>query len=226
MIRSFLALALAAQATVSHPEQSGHVVDPAGTRLAAVRVQSLPFEDGRTDASGTFRLTRARDLVRFSKPGFRPRTMTLTAASGQIVLVPAGQPPWTPPACTPTAGTRFGGIMQFTTPSGGRLRNSSDVDYQTTSLPHGRSWLEFGTGPHWTNGLPVASVFNAMTQVVERDVITPWGTEGAEYRVTRPDGTHWRTIRFFLESIQYDEARSADAAYFDRIMDSLCFARP
>ena len=210
-------------ASAPQREQLGFVVDPAGTRLADVRVHTSLEEDFQTDATGSFRLKRPGELVRFSKPGFRPRTVTVAAASGQIVLVPAEQAPWTPPACSSTTAKRFGGIIQFTAPNGVRLRHVSDIDYRTTSLRHGRSWLQFGTGPHWIYGLPSAREFTAMTHVVERDVIIPRGIAGAEYRGTRPDGSRWRTIVFFLESIKY-EAPASDAAFFDRILDSLCYS--
>jgi hypothetical protein len=64
-----------------------------------------------------------------------------------------------------------------------------------------------------------------MVSVEERDIDTPWGDPAAEYRGLRQDGTHWRDIGIFSETITYDEADALAAQYFDTIMDSLCFKR-
>ena len=116
--------------------------------------------------------------------------------------------------------------MQFTAPSGVQLRPGADDDYRTVSLRRGRSWLTFGTGPFWTWGLPATQTFKEMAHVAERDVILSSEVEAAEYRGTLPNGNRWRTITKFFESIEYYNAPPADAAYFDRIIDTLCYEPP
>ena len=230
-----IGLVLSGQTAARNAEQTGHVVDASGTRLAGVRVQSLGDKDQRTDASGSFRLTSPKgvvgfsqpdSLVRFSKPGFSPRTLPRAAVVGEIVLSPARQPSWTPPTCSGPAANRFGELMQFTAPTGVQLRRGADIDYRTVSVRRGRSWLTFGTGQFWTMGLPITGRLSEMLQVAERDVILSSEFEGAEYRGTLRNGNKWRTITKFFESIEYYNATAADAAYFDRIIDTLCFEPP
>ena len=216
-------LTLSAQTVARPAEQTGHVVDPSGTRIAGVRIRSSPPDDDQqTDAAGSFRLVRPGDLVRFWKQGFTPRTLPRTAVSGEVVLSPARQAPWMPPTCDATAAKRFGERMQFIPPSGAQLRSGADIDYRTVSLRRGRSWLTFGTGQLWTWGLPVTQTFKEMAHVDERDVIFSPEVEAAEYRGTLRNGNRWRTITMFFESIEYYNATPSDAAYFDRIIDTLC----
>jgi hypothetical protein len=61
--------------------------------------------------------------------------------------------------------------------------------------------------------------------VEERDIQTPRQDSAVEYRGTRRDGTRWRTIVIFGESIEYDSADAVAAGYFDAVIDSLCFVR-
>jgi hypothetical protein len=79
---------------------------------------------------------------------------------------------------------------------------------------------------HWTYGLPGVQVFSAMVRIQERDVHTPWGVPGAEYRGVRANGKFWRAVYLFGQSISYDEAAASAARYFDGIIDSLCFKWP
>ena len=222
-----LILAVVAQATTLPRAQSGSVVDPSGNRLAGVRVFSNPFqEEQHTDPSGSFRLTAPGELVRFSKQGFRPRTVPRSAATGEIVLIPDERALWTPAFCPEDNTPRFGGLMLFGVPRGARLSKATGEHDEVTVLRHGAASLVSGIGPHWTYGLPVPTVLAEMTAIRERSVVTPQGLEGAEYRGTRRNGRRWRSILFFGESVGYDRASAAEAAYFDRILDGLCVRPP
>lgn len=205
---------------------TGRVTDAAGNPLPQVRVMSLPWEDAKTDDNGRFTLERPALLIRFSKPGYRSITKPATAGGLTIVLQPGSDAIWAPPTCSLTRARRFGETMLFTAPAGVRLHHATDVDYRTVSVLFRSSALEFGTGPHWTYGLPVAPVLAAMVVTHERDVRTPWGDPGAEYRGVRANGKHWRTVVLFGQSISYDDADAIAARYFDGIIDSLCFKWP
>jgi len=109
--------------------------------------------------------------------------------------------------------------MLFAPPRGARLHKEADVDYSTVSIRYAGATLVFGTGIYWTYGLPLQE----MITVEERDVQTPRGLLAAEYRGRRADGTRWREVILFGESIKYDRANAKAAAYFDQIIDSLCF---
>lgn len=202
---------------------AGTVTDAVGNPLAEVRVMSLPWEETRTDHNGRFALEKPAQLIRFSKPGYGPVTTPTRAARLDIVLQATNESSWAPPACSPRIAHRFGETMLFTAPLGLRLHATSDVDYRTVAVLSRGSALKFGTGPHSTYGLPLAQVLEAMVLVQERDVRTPWGDLGAEYRGVRANGKHWRAVYVFGESISYDQADAIAAKSFDGIIDSLCF---
>jgi hypothetical protein len=86
--------------------------------------------------------------------------------------------------------------------------------------------MEHGAGPHWSNGLPSAGVFKQLTMIEERDIKPPLDIPLSDYRGRRRDGSHFRFIGMFTETITYDEASATAAAYFDRILDTLCWASP
>ena len=205
---------------------AGRVTDAAGIPLPQVRVMSLPWEDARTADDGRFSLEKPARLIRFSKAGYRPVTKPTPTGKLEIVLQATSDSVWSPPACSPNSVRRFGEIMMFTAPPGARLHTTSDVDYRSVAVLSRGSALEFGTGPHGTYGLPVVRILEAMMLVQERDVQTPWGDPGAEYRGIRANGKHWRAVYLFGESISYDDADAIAAKYFDGIIDSLCFKWP
>jgi len=187
---------------------------------------SLPWEDTLTDRDGRFALQKPAQLIRFSKTGYRPVTKRTRVDGLDVVLQTSNDSTWAPPACSPQRPRRFGQIMMFTAPTGVRVQTTTDVDYRTAVVQFRGSALEFGTGPHWTFGLPLVQLLDAMVLVDERDVRTPWDDPGAEYRGVSADGKHWRGVYLFGESISYDGADAIAAKYFDSIIDSLCFQWP
>ena len=201
---------------------TGRVSDPSGRPLADVRVISLHGEEVRTDDLGQFKLSRPAELIRFSKEDHQPITIVTEARRASIVLEPATDPFWKPPVCPQSDPSRFGDAMLFATPLGARLHNDADVDYRTVSIRYAGATLLFGTGIYWTYGLPSPRTLREMITVEERDVPTPWGLAD-EYRGRRSDGTRWREVIMFGESIEYDRANTKAAAYFDQVIDSLCF---
>ena len=98
-------------------------------------------------------------LIRFSKRGYRPRTKVHDRTRIDVVLEP-GSDEWMPPICDSSSRRRFGGFLKFTAPPGARLHKTRDVDYETVAILYRGAGLEFGSGPHWSNGLPVAEVFS------------------------------------------------------------------
>jgi len=103
------------------------------------------------------------------------------------------------------------------------VRGSGDHD-QTVRVWYQGSLLEMGAGFHWTyTGLPREEEVAALVALEERDVITPWDIPFAEYRGRRADGTRWRFLGYFGQTIRYETKSGAAAAYFDRIIDSLCW---
>ena len=201
---------------------AGRVSDPSGRPLGDVRVVSWSAEEVRTDDLGQFKLSRPMELIRFSKEGHQPLTIVTEARMASVVLKPATGASWKPPVCPQSGPSRFGDGMLFATPRGARPHKEADVDYSTVSIRYAGATLVFGTGIYWTYGLPPPTTLRDMITVEERDVPTPWGL-AAEYRGRRTDGTRWREVIMFGESIEYDRANAKAAAYFDQVIDSLCF---
>jgi hypothetical protein len=202
---------------------TGRVVTREGLPLLQVRVVSSTDETV-TDEKGGFTLPRPSQLVRLSKIGYRPLTRRSADLRGDIVMEAHEATPWSPGICRGSQ-KRFGDVMRFALPSAARLETVSDVDYSATSVRHGRAVLTFGSGLHWNDGLPSPRVLAEMVTVEERDIQTPRQDSAVEYRGTRRDGTRWRTIVIFGESIEYDSADAVAAGYFDAVIDSLCFVR-
>jgi len=113
--------------------------------------------------------------------------------------------------------------MRLALPKGAKVRRGQDIDYHTAAVRYGGAWLSTGVGPHWSAGLPQESEMLGLAALVERDVVTPWGDVAAEYRGVRTSGVRWRFLGMFGATIEYETADTSAAAYFDRIIDSLCW---
>jgi hypothetical protein len=211
-------------------EIRGIVTSATGAPLEGALVSSLPWDHTKTDAEGRFLLQRPRTLARFSAPGYRPVTKTVADLPTTIALEALGEPAWTPPLCGRPVQKNDLDIdtaMRFALPKGAKVRRGHDIDYVCASVHHRGGLLSWGAGPHWSAGLPVESEFRSVVAPAERDVKTPWDdVTAAEYRGTRADGTRWRFIGLFGQTIEYEAKTAAAAEYFDRILDSLCWTHP
>ena len=164
----------------------------------------------------------------------------------EVVLQKDDQALWRPPACTSLdrSATMQGDRMAFLLPTGTRVRSGRDSDYQTRVVCTGRDCMQLGWGAMWRFGLP-PSLPSGLRSLAERDVSCglplslPSGLKslaqqdvsyrpeirlnGVEYRGIRSDGTFWRWVGVFGETIKYDHASRNSAKFFDRIIDSLCW---
>ena len=114
--------------------------------------------------------------------------------------------------------------MQFTVPKHLRVRRGQDIDYRTEGIALRGAWTEFGAGPHWSVRLSPGTDAR-MAHVEEREVKVPGDSVAlALYLGVRTDGSRWRTLVMFGESITYDRADTIAAAQFDEIIASLCLA--
>jgi hypothetical protein len=117
--------------------------------------------------------------------------------------------------------------MAFMAPKGVNVRRGRDSDYSTQNIEYKKHWLRFGMGMNWSLGLPSLLYFANVAQMSERDVISNGGEViGAEYRGMRSNGEYFRAVYKIAETIQYDYASREAAAYFDRIIDSMCMPTP
>lgn len=220
--------AAAAPSGPARRQLAGQVTDHSGAALADVRVIDGMLKEVATGSDGRYALADYSGQVRFLKSGYRPVTKGMERSGIlDVVLEPASEAPWSPPVCAAKArGTRrIGQWMQFTVPTHLRVRRGQDIDYRTESIAVGGAWMAFGAGPLWSYGFPPSRTLAEMVRVEEREVKTPRdGVEIADYRGVRPDGSRWRTLVMFGESITYERADLIAAVQFDAIIASLCFA--
>src|SRR5262249_49133869 len=122
--------------------------------------------------------------------------------------------------------TDFGGniFMTFVLPKGTNIRRGNDVDYSTAHVQFKKNWMRYGSGPTWSFGLPpiLSSYLENVAELSERDVIFNSDVVGVEYRGKRTDGTYFRFIGKFVETIEYDDVTREAAAFFDGILDTMC----
>lgn len=204
-------------------------MDEAGTALSGVRAVSMPEDETFTDTGGHFVLERTAGVVRFSRDGYTPLTVLTGRLGDRVVLKKAPQPPWSPKSC-PTAGGRrllqAGGTMAFVVPKGTTVHRREVIDQVVATVAHRGREMRLGDGVEWSWGLPSARDLERAKDVVERDVKGPRaGVQVAEYRGKLPSGARWRLIATVGESASY-KAPPETAAYFDTIMDALCWAQP
>jgi hypothetical protein len=181
-----------------------------------------------TDARGFFALSQPAELVRFSARGFRPLTKLRTELAAGIVMQPTDDPVRVLGRCQGDLAKdrRHPGVLRFRLPPGSRAQTSNDRDYQLFHVRYGVDWMEHGGGPHWSSGLPVPSTWKEWTMIQEKDIKPPEDVPMSDYSGRRADGSHFRFIGLFSETISYDKVSTAAAAYFDRILDTLCWASP
>lgn len=209
----------------------GRVVDAQGRPLAQVQVLSLPWGYAVTGADGTFRVERPYDLVRFSADGYAPRTLRRTAVPAEVIMRPSYEPARVLPRCATDVKNdpRQLGDLRYPLPED--ARQVRDDHYAMVNVQYRGDWLEHGHGPYWSTGLPSASVWDALTIVVERDVRVDWDSSSpatqpdiAEYQGRFANGSLFRFVGTYGETVSYEDASPEAAAHFDRLIDQLCWA--
>jgi hypothetical protein len=214
----------------------GRVISESGEPLSSVNVLDMPNQEAFTGADGRFILQSVprgalkiidnERSVRFTLTGFRPVTKVLKLNSdSEVVLKKDGRPSWTPGQCTSTAGMLRGDVMAFAVPQNSEVSRTQDVDYSSAIIQSGKDAVRLAWGAYWSWGIPGPYFFTSISQLEERSLILADNVTVAEYKGTRTDGTHFRYIGMFGETVSYDGAAQGAADYFDQIMDSICWAR-
>jgi len=188
--------------------------------------------DTQTDADGRFSIdityiTPEKPAARFSRPGYSPLTKVFEEnATESVVALPGlSVDSFRVSSCRENA--EFGGsLMAFSLPKGTKIRRGSDIDYATQHIVYQKNALRYGSGPNWSYGLPPAlsSYIVNSVEVTERDIVFSDDVIGAEYRGRSRNGTYFRWIGRFGETVEYDGATKQEATFFDAILDTLCNA--
>lgn len=214
---------------VGPQEVRGIVTDENGRPLAGVHVS---WSGEETAADGTFTLrVQARERLRFTRDGYAP-IMGWSDELGRPLIMPATTtPPRTVPRClasSPGDGLR---ILRLHTPAGQPISSVIGDDTLTLSWPRSTTTLYMNFGAMLTYGLPRWETTVTLRDVEDRDVRLAGDAPEelrplriTDYRGVRPDGSRYRFVGMLFEFVEYDNASADDAAFFDRMLDTMCYA--
>jgi hypothetical protein len=208
---------------------TGTVTDTGGKPIAGVRVSSGPFEDTRTDIGGRYTLGKPRDLVRFSVAGYRPVTKTLNSLTAPVVMQPASEQPRTLSACSEAVKKdkrQADMSLRVSLPRDAKIKAGAEADARMLAIGYRVDWMVDGSGPQWSSGLPDLKLWKQLVNVEERDITVddPHVTIAiADYSGLLQDGSHFRFIGTRGQGIAYTDATVDSAAYFDSLLDTLCW---
>ena len=187
-----------------------------------------------TEPGGTFAVTRLESRIRFTADGYRPLLLRDVADLGRpMVLRPAVTAPRRIPAC-PAGDPGDGlGILRVRRPDGVSLSSKSyDHEFYLT-WQRGTASVRLGYGPHMTEGLPLPAVVAELHDVDDRDLrlaVDPPDVLAdvrlADFRGVHRSGTRYRYVGMFGEYFEYGGLSAEDAAFFDRMLDAMCYAVP
>ena len=209
----------------------GRVTTSSDKPLEGVSVQQYATLTAvKTNSSGEFDLLTPSEFVRFFLPGFRPTTKTYETLlrDSHITLQPDPQGTWSPQTCTVSSQAdkvMVGDRMQFLLPSGAEFRYVNGDDYFKKIVCDGTYCMNLGWGALWGFGLP-QGFLKEISITGERDVFLAGSPlQPLEYRGTKKDGTKTRWLGGVGESVSYENVPKDVAAYFDKIIDTLCWVQ-
>ena len=89
--------------------------------------------------------------------------------------------------------------------------------------------LRHAQGPTFTEGLPLDAVLSDLSDVDDRDVRLvdpgyPNGLPISDVRGRFANGRRYRYVGIFGERFEYSGLTDADAGFFDRMLDAMCYA--
>src|SRR4030095_14194279 len=151
------------------------------------------------------------------------RVVTTGTASLEVTLKKSSA--WSPPFCSSTKNMLVGELMAFTLPKGAKVRRGQDIDYSMAFVEYQGSVLRHGWGPTWSMGFPGPEFFREISKVDERDLQFHPEVPIPEYKGMRSNGKYFRWIGMLGETIEYQDASKDAAAFFDAIIDTLCWTR-
>lgn len=154
----------------------------------------------------------------FRKLGYRA-VIVKPAEELNVVMERAAPAPF--PRCKEGAGTAF------QLPLAAEGTPFHDVDYNgrtyTVKTNRGKHYLRHGHGPMWSNGLPSGLYLEQSTSYEESTFERR--TEITAARGVFADGTRWRFLGTFGETITYHTKDEEAARRFDLMLDGVCLGR-
>jgi hypothetical protein len=133
------------------------------------------------------------------------------------------------PTCSETPETKIvlGNTLKLLVPKDAIInKDTLDVDYWWYSVGFGpeknRVWLRGIYGLHATSGQVPQKWLSSSTKIARRT----WKHgkyRGVDAKGKLRNGNYWRYFGQFNESIEYYDVSAEAAAYFDNIIDNVCF---
>ncbi|MBL8239575.1 MAG: carboxypeptidase regulatory-like domain-containing protein [Bryobacterales bacterium] len=199
---------------------SALVVDDDGAPLEGVAVAGIDSDRWTvTAADGRFKGSSSSPRLAFRKAGYQ--TVIVKPAEGMVIVMPSAAAP----AITRCRWERNWDGTRFELPGNGG-REFHDVDYSGRSYEvktaTGRHYLQHGHGPLWSFGNPEESDLRKSVEYEE----TRYKDGVTRARGTLPDGTRWRFLGLFGETISYATKDAEAARKLDAIFDAACVAKP
>ena len=225
MLRAALAVGSLCLAMATQNPARGVVVDESGRPLIGAVVWSWwASEQPVTSFDGTFIAEMGR--YRVLADGYAPRILSSAAFAEPIVMRPASTPRRDLPRCA--AGEGGLGELYIATPAGVQVAHAGHEDYVSETWSRQGSELRHAHGPTWTEGLPPDVLLSQLTHVDDRDVrlVDADNQDGlpiSDVRGRFADGRRYRYVGIFGESFEYSGLTAADAAFFDRMLDAMCY---
>lgn len=214
----------------------GVVTNPAGTPIVGAVVDLRIQDVAISGADGRFRITSrgAWDpWLRFTADGFEPSTRPVSSLleNSTVVLQPTTAGPRILPTCSGALARQSSPFaLRVLTPRGVPRKEGGGVDAVSERWRHDKAWLRHGSGILWSLGFPPATVLRQLTAVEERDVRLPIapipdpaGHLVADVRGAYADGSRYRFVGVVFETFYYDKASAEEAAFFDRMLDAMCY---
>lgn len=215
---------------------SGTVVDENGQPVAEASIGHFSDKPNSVadrinlDASGRFSVEIRSPAIVIRKEGYK--SVRLHAQDGDGVkvqlesLAKSGQ---SFPVCDGASLSDEKRLWpRFRLPESRELSMSkgSDVDYEGQIFRlkgvHGKNYLVHGWGPTWSFGVPLdEEVWNSV--IYEERVFNMNPISVLDARGTLGNGTRWRLVASFGETLGYDGVNEKVAAAFDAILDRTCF---
>jgi hypothetical protein len=212
-------------------ELSGRITSEAGKPLAGV----LLNDDIRTDNDGRYKIElssfpRNGFSIQFRFSGYRTTTKAIISANTHQldVIMQPGNNIWLPQLCNQFIDNskRIGWHMKVLVPEGTEIERNSGADTESIGISFlsgkGLEWMLLGTGPLWGGGSPPLHLLISPKDIKEQELLVG-EKRGIDFRVLDKDGGRWRETGFFTETMSYSNVSDQAAAFFDSVIDTMCW---
>jgi hypothetical protein len=229
MLRAALAVGSFCAAIATQSPSRGVVVDAAGRPLAGAIIWSWWDDHAVSGDDGTF-VMPSKGRARVLLDGYAPKIVPVAAGAEPIVLRAASERRRNLPRCPAGERARGLGALHIPTPAGLHVAGAGHDDYVSETWSRHGAELRHAQGPTLTEGLPLDAVLSDLTDIDDRDVRLVLDADDrngfpiSDVRGRFANGRRYRYVGMFGELFEYSGLTQADAAFFDRMLDAMCYA--